>query len=1629
MIEGHDGSSSKGPMGDEDEDDDAGDDPLRNAFSGRGDPDSFAHPFRALGGFMSGSSAAHRIRELLGQLQKKDDPSAQVIALTELAQFLLVSNEDNLSGNIPTDQLVKSLVTLMQPNEFGDENPEMMLLACRCIANLIEASPSATRNVVQSGAVTILCQKLFEINYIDLAEQALSTLEKISVDYGGSIIEAGGLTACLNYLDFFATSTQRSAVTTAANCCRNIPSGSFAVIRDVMPVLLNVLGSNDQRVVEQGSLCVSRIVENFRDRQEKLEELVKPEMLKAILRLLVPGTTNLIGPNIHTQFLRVLAITARASPKLAAELLRMDVVDTLYQILTGVSPAEDTEGSAAMNDGVMIMQALIHRPREQIYETLNVVCELLPSAQEDQISIEDRILEGGMFGDELVGLASGRNGNSQRQERLDMLSKCQDKVKRFVTILLPTLVHAYSSTVNLSVRRKVLSAQLKMLSNIDVAILEDAIRSVPFASYLASMLSQQDHPTLSLAALQAAELLSTRLGSIYIYQFCREGVIAEIKKLASQPLAAQPERKKERKPPVKVDEAARPVEKAESPREPSVSEDYDVSDSEAEAIARELDEADGGDDDENGDGDHLVIHEDMSRSPSTSSSDGNGYRGPSFQQTLKDCVTVQAQRFLERHQTPSNQQIWDKAYGILEGVKALGQKLRGWYQKADQAEGGSLFEELASYFGNDTLKSITSAELLNSGIIDDLLDVFEGQNGECLSEPLLRSLTPLTDSLNFDAKEALAEKFMRGQPLNLDKDASAGSNSTPFGILVYKLQDLLSRCEHFEVLTVNLNSSIDVGRSNPSSMLSKQIRLKLVADEDSDIPRPYRHIMVSIHAIATFKALDDYLRPRMSLASRSRSGRGPDGLPASLAAFAAASGMSPHHRRLLDSAMGGMPEPSQPPPPPVEPTPKSSSRKSSKDKLATNSQPAAPEAEATPTKRTSRRHHKTSTPAAPPPPPPAPPVESSEELLECADERQLSEEDEIDDPGALDALVDDLEEGMERTPTQDPSAVNLEVASTGKVTAREENGARVPTPSQNAGLPLPMTATPTPAPRLPPSMSGHAKAMSYAAAIQSIPQDWHIEFSIGDRPVPGSTTIYQAVHGPIPDDMTSRHVWSAAHTVNFKKVAGPPPAEGSIAKQTPEAVKPTGEDGLPASLHEHPTTSKILRLLNLLHELNVNTEDIVGSKEDQNLTTEPLTQFVNTKLTAKLNRQLEEPLIVASRCLPQWSQDLPCFYPFLFPFETRHLFLQSTSFGYARSMMRWQNAQAADDSRRDRHRDDRPSIGRLQRQRVRISRTRILESALKVMELYSSSPSVLEVEYFEEVGTGLGPTLEFYSSVSKEFCKKKNHLWRADDSNGQDPYAFGRQGLFPAPMSTKQAASDAGKRALHLFRMLGKFVARSMLDSRITDISFNPLFFKIGGPAAGGGRRYPLSLRTVRAVDAGLASSLRVVWHFVQSTKVLDAADARLDAATKARLAENIHFENVSLEDLGLDFTLPGYPNIELVESGANVPVTIANVGEYLDAVIDMTVGSGVQRQIDEFRAGFSSVFSYSALNAFTPAELVMLFGTVEEDWSIESKTCPHLLHLVEEMANMSQQPSWTPSRPTMAITWTARASRTCFRS
>jgi E3 ubiquitin-protein ligase TRIP12 len=457
-----------------------------------------------------------------------------------------------------------------------------------------------------------------------------------------------------------------------------------------MGILRDVLKSSDQKVVEQGCQCVARIAESFRHHPDKLEQLMSPDLLKSILQLLLPGTTNIVGTHIHTQFLRVLALTAKASPTLAVELLKMNIVDTLYQILTGISPPEG-DNPSLKTDSVMTMQTLIHKPREQIYETLNVICELLPGFSPSKIPVHEQhwvnILK--PTGDlEATRHRPRRRSSAARAEeketpddvRRRLLQENKPALKRFAGILLPTLTDAYTSTVNLNVRQKVLMAQLKMISNMDTDILKEALSGIQFASHLATILSQQDHPTLVLFGIHAAELLLRRLPDVYRYHFYREGVIAEIEKLSLNADSTPPH-----PPPAPVD-------------------------------ARDDRSEDSEDED-----DHLDSSPVSSRS---SSSSRNGATALSeLVSGIDNSITQMAKKFMQVHEKDGTAAMKIKAQEIMESLKQLADGLHAEKQPA------KLFEKLAGFFGSDSLQSISSFELLNSGIVEALLSVLESTPG------------------------------------------------------------------------------------------------------------------------------------------------------------------------------------------------------------------------------------------------------------------------------------------------------------------------------------------------------------------------------------------------------------------------------------------------------------------------------------------------------------------------------------------------------------------------------------------------------------------------------------------------------------------------------------------------------------------------------------------------------------------------------------------------------------------------------------------------------------------------------------------------------------------------------------
>ena len=91
------------------------------------------------------------------------------------------------------------------------------------------------------------------------------------------------------------------------------------------------------------------------------------------------------------------------------------------------------------------------------------------------------------------------------------------------------------------------------------------------------------------------------------------------------------------------------------------------------------------------------------------------------------------------------------------------------------------------------------------------------------------------------------------------------------------------------------------------------------------------------------------------------------------------------------------------------------------------------------------------------------------------------------------------------------------------------------------------------------------------------------------------------------------------------------------------------------------------------------------------------------------------------------------------------------------------------------------------------------------------------------------------------------------------------------------------------------------------------------------------------------------------------------------------------MEDLGLDFVLPGYSNIELRKGGKDMAVTLDNLEDYLKLVVHWSLHEGVWRQMEALREGFESVFPLSYLSLFYPEELDNLFcGVSNSSWDMK---------------------------------------------
>ncbi|XP_067364618.1 E3 ubiquitin-protein ligase TRIP12 isoform X8 [Channa argus] len=1486
------------------------------------------HLFGPLGPRMSqlfhrtiGSGASSKAQQLLQGLQATGDESQQLQAAIEMCQLLVMGNEETLGG-FPVKSVVPALITLLQM----EHNFDIMNHASRALTYMMEALPRSSAVVVD--AIPVFLEKLQVIQFIDVAEQALTALEMLSRRHSKAILQAGGLADCLLYLEFFSINAQRNALAIAANCCQSITPDEFHFVADSLPLLTQRLTHQDKKSVESTCLCFARLVDNFQHEENLLQEVASRDLLTNIQQLLVV-TPPVLSSGMFIMVVRMFSLMCSNCPCLAVQLMKQNIAETLRFLLCGAS-----------NGSCQEQIELVPRSPQELYELTSLICELMPCLPREGIFAVDVMLkkgsaqttEGAIWqwrddrglwhpynridsriietahqnGEDEISLstlgrvytidfnsmqqinedtgtargiqrkpnplANPNTGSHQEVRREDaraqLMKEDPELAKCFIKTLFGVLYEVYSSSAGPAVRHKCLRAILRIIYFADAELLKDVLRNHAVSSHIASMLSSQDLKIV-VGSLQMAEILMQKLPDVFSVYFRREGVMHQVKNLAE-------------------------------------SESFLVT-SPPKACPS---------------GTTSLCTTTISTA-STTSANNTTPDSPSFQHSMDDSLDLSPQGrlsdVLKRKRLPKRGPRRPKYSPPRDDDKV-----------------------------DNQAKSPTSTQSPKSSFLASLNPKTWGklgtQNNNANSEPsrtagvsgLARAPPKDSISNNRDKIKAwIKEQASKFVERYFNSENVDGSNPA--------LNVLQRLCTATEQLSLQVDGGLEclveissiVSESDVSSFeiqhsgLVKQLLIYLTSNTDRDLLSRDMRLKRFLNVFAGCPI------PEMELLGRLDPAENGPYLALVHKMNSCLSQMEQFPVKVHDFPSGNG----------------NGSRGSQALKFFNTHQ----------LKCQLQRHP------------------------DCTNVKQWK-----GGPVKIDPLA--LVQAIERY---------LVVRGYGRIREEDED-------SDDDG-------------------SDDEIDESLAAQFLNSGSVRHrLQFYIGDHLLPYNMTVYQAVRQyslqaeeerESTDDEANplgrAGIWTKTHTIWYKPVRededGSKDAVGgkrgraqtAPTKTSPRNAKKQDElwhDGVcpsvinpletyltlepPETITFDDPSLEVILLLRVLHSISrywFYLYDNAVCKEIM-----PTSEFINSKLTAKANRQLQDPLVIMTGNIPTWLIELGKTCPFFFPFDTRQMLFYVTAFDRDRAMQRLLdtnpeiNQSDSQDSR---------VAPRLDRKKRTINRDELLKQAESVMQDLGSSRAMLEIQYENEVGTGLGPTQEFYALVSQELQRADLGLWRGEEVTLANPkgsqegtkYMFSSKGLFAVPFGRTTKPAHIAKIKMK-FRFLGKLMAKAIMDFRLLDLPLGLPFYKWM-------LRHETSISShdLVNIDPGVAKSIQHLEDIIRQKKRLEQ-DRSQTRETLQQALESLNMNGCSVEDLGLDFTLPGFPNIELKKGGKDVPVTIYNLEEYLRLVVYWTLNEGVSRQFESFREGFESVFPLHHLQYFYPEELdQLLCGSKSETWDVKT--------------------------------------------
>jgi len=300
-------------------------------------------------GMMLGDTSDIQISEHTKNIYS-DDPKKQLSSTVHFRRLLSIEKDPPIQKVIESG-VVRRFVQFLQI----DENPQLQFEAAWALTNIASGTSAHTNYVIDAEAVPIFIKLLKSPNE-DVREQAAWALGNVagdSVKCRDYVLKLGACNALLEVSQTFTEnsrlSTIRNATWTLSNLCRGKPAPPFEIVKPALPLLANLLFSQDIETITDACWALSYLSDGPNERiQEVLnigvaprltELLGNPNSLVQVPALRTVG--NIVtGDDMQTQFI----INLNALPKLLAMLdhqkknIRKEACWTISNITAGTHP-------------------------------------------------------------------------------------------------------------------------------------------------------------------------------------------------------------------------------------------------------------------------------------------------------------------------------------------------------------------------------------------------------------------------------------------------------------------------------------------------------------------------------------------------------------------------------------------------------------------------------------------------------------------------------------------------------------------------------------------------------------------------------------------------------------------------------------------------------------------------------------------------------------------------------------------------------------------------------------------------------------------------------------------------------------------------------------------------------------------------------------------------------------------------------------------------------------------------------------------------------------------------------------------------------------------------------------------